>query len=63
MILVSSQNITSKVDKIFNALIDISPKLPIGVEIIYKILVSTLISLNFLKFVPLCIIFFNQTNY
>ena len=36
----------SKDDNIFKALKEISPKLPIGVAIIYKILLSTLILLN-----------------
>ena len=40
------KRVTSIDDKIFSALIEISPKLPIGVEIMYKILLSTLILLN-----------------
>ena len=40
------QNIISKDDKTFNALMDISPKFPIGVDMMYKILLSTLILLN-----------------
>ena len=46
VILVSSQNMISKDDNIFRALMEMSPKLLIGVAIIYKVLLSTLILLN-----------------
>ena len=62
MTLVSSQNITSRVDNIFNALMEMSPKLPIGVEIIYKTLLSTLISLNFFEICSTLYYLFMQTN-
>ena len=59
----SSQNIISKDDKIFNALMDISPKLPIGVDMIYKILLSTVILLNVFVICSTLYYLLNQTNY